>query len=403
MKRNVGSTVLFGMFIGSVAQAANPLPVPVFTFTCDGNGAGRGHCPNGGRPDWIIQGSDGNFYGAAWDSLEGSSQPQGGTIFSLTPTGTFTLLHSFPPGSKNSYPSGDNPMNLIEGPDANLYGLTAAGGSRNDGVVFRIGRDGSDFTILHEFCSYANCADGAGPGFLVSAQDGNIYGTAGEGADQYGVIFRIAPSTGAYTIVVTLNGTLSQNYPTALTLGTDGSLYGLQGEALFRFNPSTGDFHEALLPFPIVNQLPSVPTSVLTLGPNGNFYGLYTIYPELGSGVFEVAPDGSNFQLFAEYSAGRGNTGNLLLASDGNFWLAEYNNGPTAYGDIVKLSPSDGTLLETVATFTATDAAGAYPAALIQAKGGNLWGGTQSFGKASKGSFADGAIFSLNAGLPPSQ
>jgi hypothetical protein len=113
-----------------------------------------------------------------------------------------------------------------------------------------------------------------------------------------------------------------------------------------------------------------------------------------------VQPDGSNFQLFAEYSAGRGNTGNLLLATDGNFWLAEYNNGPTAYGDIVKLSPSDGALLATAATFTATDTAGAYPAALIQATDGTLWGVTQSFGKASKGFSADGAVFSLNAGLP---
>ena len=84
MKRNFGSAVLFGLLIGSAAHAANPLPVPLFTFTCKGKGTFGGHCPSGGRPDWIIQGSDGNFYGAAWDSQEGSSQPQGGTIFTDT-------------------------------------------------------------------------------------------------------------------------------------------------------------------------------------------------------------------------------------------------------------------------------------------------------------------------------
>ena len=73
-------------------------------------------------------------------------------------------IHRFSPGSNHSYPGGDNPADLIEGPDGNLYGSTAAGGRPNGGVLFRIGKDGSDFKILDEFCSSANCADGAGPG-----------------------------------------------------------------------------------------------------------------------------------------------------------------------------------------------------------------------------------------------
>jgi predicted type IV restriction endonuclease len=56
--------------------------------------------------------------------------------------------------------------------------------------------------------------------------------------------------------------------------------------------------------------------------------------------------DGSNFQLLAEYTVDRGTAGSLLLATDGNFWVAEYNNGTTGYGDIVTLSPSDGAMLE---------------------------------------------------------
>ena len=401
MKRNVWFAVLFGLPIGAAAYAANPQPVPVYTFTCKGNNTLGGHCPNGGRPVWIIQGSDGNFYGAAWDSQEGSSQPQGGTIFSLTPSGTFTLLHGFSPGSNNSYPGGDNPADLIEGADGNLYGSTAGGGRPNGGVLFRIGKDGSDFKILHEFCSSANCADGAGPGMLVSGEDGNVYGTSAGGANGYGTIFRIIPSSGAYNVLFNFSAAFSLNYPTGPTLGPDGTLYGLQGEALFHFDPSTGDFQEAVLPFPLENELPSVPTSGLTVGPNGNLYGLYSIYPQLGSGVFEMGLDGSNFQLLAEYTADRGTAGSLLLATDGNFWVAEYDNGTTGYGDIVTLSPSDGALLETVTTFTATDSVGAYPAALIQAKDGTFWGATQSFGKASKGFFADGVVFSLNASLPP--
>jgi len=128
---------------------------------------------------------------------------------------------------------------------------------------------------------------------------------------------------------------------------------------------------------------------------------VYTIYPQLGSGVFEVRLDGGNLQLFAQYTADRGNSGSLLLASDGNFWVAEYDNGTSGYGDIVRLSPWDGALLGTPTDFTGTDAAGAYPAALIQASDGTFWGVTQGRGKAPKGSFADGTVFSFNAGLPP--
>jgi len=208
MKRNVCFVVLFGLLLESVAHAAKPQPIPAYTFTCSG-----AHCADGGRPDWIVQGSDGNFYGAAWDSQEGSSQPQGGTIFSLTPGGTFTLLHKFSPGSNGNYPGGYNPADLIEGPDGNLYGSTAGGGAPNGGVLFRIAKDGSGFKILHEFCSSANCADGAGPGFLVSGRDGNIYGTSPGGANGYGTILRITPSTGAYDVLVDFSDTFSLTYP----------------------------------------------------------------------------------------------------------------------------------------------------------------------------------------------
>jgi hypothetical protein len=75
--------------------AANPQPVAVYTFLCNGGQFQRsGPCPNGGRPDALILGSDGNFYGAAQDSMEGSSAPDGGAVFSLTSAGAFKLLHT---------------------------------------------------------------------------------------------------------------------------------------------------------------------------------------------------------------------------------------------------------------------------------------------------------------------
>jgi len=404
MKTQVSFALLFGLLLGPAVHAASPQPVPVYTFTCKGSLTFGGICPNGGRPDAILQGSDGNFYGAAWDSQEGSSQPYGGTIFSLTPSGAFTVLHRFLPGQNKNYPTGNNPFALTEGPDGMLYGATEGGGSSGGGVLFRIGTNGSGFHILHNFCSSPNCADG-GPGAMVLSTDGNLYGASYGGGDDgpngYGTIFRVIPSTGAYAVLFSFTDKLCDCGPSGLTVGPDGTLYGMQGNAWFHFTPSTGDFQTALLPFPIVNQSPSSPDTGLMLGPNGNLYGLYTIYPQHGTGVFEVALDGSDFQVFPEYNTDVSTLpGALLLATDGNFWITSYN-GTDGYGNIVTVSPSDGTMLETVAQFSATDAAGSYPQALIQAQDGMFWGMTETNGKAPKGFFADGVVFSLNAGLPP--
>jgi hypothetical protein len=90
----------------------------------------------------------------------------------------------------------------------------------------------------------------------------------------------------------------------------------------------------------------------------------------------------------------------FLLASDGNFWITEDNEG-FSMGDIVKVSPLDGTLLHTEATFSPSGATGAFPWALIQAKDGTFWGTTLAYGAASSGHFGAGVIFQLNAGLPP--
>jgi len=409
------------VLLAVVAQATGQQPVPAFTFICnDGQFQGSGPCPNGGRPDALIQGADGNFFGAAQDSMEGSSTPTGGTVFSLTPSGNFTLLHTFAPGTNKTYPNGNVPGHLTEGPDGKIYGTTLFGGVGacngycGSGVLYRVNTDGSGFQVLHRFCSQSNCTDGGG-GTLVANPDGNLYGasfTGGTGtscAPYYqgcGTIFRVTPSTGAYKVVFNFNFTTVGGFPSALTLASDGTFYGLEvgsrGERLFHFTPATDAFHSVPVSFPNFNGLPSRPGSPMVFGPNGNLYGLYVIYAKDGEGLFEVQPDGGNLQLFPFYTTtpAGGSPDGLLLASDGNFWIADYN-GKTGYGDIVTLSPANGTLIQTLTPFGGTAAVGAYPAEIIQAKDGTLWGSTYQGGDASANHFADGTVFNLNAGLPP--
>jgi len=412
MRGKLALVVLFALFAGS-AFASNP-PAAAYTFICNGNAFLRsGSCPVGGRPGYITLGSDGNFYGAAQVSSEGTSAPNGGTVFSLTPAGKFTLLHTFLPGTNKTYPNGNLPGLLTLGPDGKIYGTTLFGGNHGcngycgDGVLYRVNKNGSGFQILHKFCSSANCTDGGeSVSGLKLGTDANLYGTTfSGGTNNAGTIFQVTPSSGAYKVVFNFDYSTSGEEPSGLTVASDGTFYGRSfgtpGQLMFHYTEATGVLTTAVLNFPLVNGLPSS-GGMLTFGPNGNVYGIYSVYGESGVGVFEVDVDGSNLQLFPFYNTidGGGSPQSMILASDGNFWVAEYN-GSSGYGDIISLSPTDGTLLQTFTPFSATAAVGAYPAEVIQTSDGTLWGSTYQYGVASKNHFADGTVFSLDAGLPP--
>jgi len=409
MSRNFSIALCLALLLASAAAyATTPQAVAVKTFACSGNKSQRiGPCPQGGEPNFLIQGSDGNFYGTALVSSEQnlSGPSGGGTVFSLTPSGTFTVLHTFVRGTDKNYPNGNNPGPLTEGSDGNLYGETFAGGVSGHGVVYRVSKKGK-FQVIHQFCSATNCADGYNGEKMVAGKDGNLYGLTvaggtGNCSGGCGTIFRVVPATGAYEVVFNFNGSTDGAAPISLTLAPDGSFYGFS-TALFHYTPATGDFQ--LIPgttFPLFGLDPSAPTSRMVIS-NRKIYGLYSIYEIGGSGLFELNLDGTNLKLFPRYNTtfSGGAPSGLLLASDGNLWVAEQlaNN---SNGDLIALSLSTGTVLKTLKPFSINGAVGALPAALLQVKDGTLWGTTTMFGKVSAGHFGDGAVYSLNAGLPP--
>jgi uncharacterized repeat protein (TIGR03803 family) len=78
-----------------------------------------------------LLGSDGDFYGT---TASGGTSGHG-TVFTLTPSGTETVLHAFAGGSSD----GANPSaNLIQSGDGNLYGSTGAGGTSGHGTIFKV-------------------------------------------------------------------------------------------------------------------------------------------------------------------------------------------------------------------------------------------------------------------------
>ena len=99
----------------------------------------------------LVQGSDGNFYGTTYS---GGTNIYYGTVFRMTPSGGFTNLHFFN-GADGRSPAAW----LVQGSDGNFYGTTYYGGYTNlnsgqgYGTVFRISPSGT-LTALYSFGNF---------------------------------------------------------------------------------------------------------------------------------------------------------------------------------------------------------------------------------------------------------
>jgi uncharacterized repeat protein (TIGR03803 family) len=172
-----------------------------------------------GRDPWapLVLGTDGNFYGT---TFEGGSSGAG-VFFKITTSGKYTVLYNF---SGLGGPIGA----LVEGNDGNYYGTTSQGGSASMGTVFKITPSGK-ITVLHNFIG---SPDGSVPNAgLVLANDGNFYGVTSEGGSSTncqggcGTIFRVTPA-GALTILYNFDLTTGYLPNVTLTQHTNGILYG---------------------------------------------------------------------------------------------------------------------------------------------------------------------------------
>lgn len=114
-----------------------------------------------------------------------------GVVFSLSrPAGTWiqTVLYSFPTPS-----DGWLPTTIAFAPTGQaIYGSTATGGSATDGTLYKL-TPSSPFWTKQTIWTFSGGSDGKGPNFVVFGPDGNLYGTAALGGSGNGVVFRIAP------------------------------------------------------------------------------------------------------------------------------------------------------------------------------------------------------------------
>ena len=194
-----------------------------------GGNDGDGARPRGG----VIEGADGNFYG----TTETGGDDGEGTVFKITPTGTFTRLYSF----GNSDTDGAYPYNgVIQGTDGNFYGTTESGGVDGVGTVFQITPAG----VLTTLYSFTGENDGDSPyAGLFQGSDGNFYGTTFEGGLYgAGTIFQIT-SAGALTTLYSFTGYPDGANPEAAPIqGADGNFYGTTNSGGVNFDGTVYSF-----------------------------------------------------------------------------------------------------------------------------------------------------------------
>lgn len=275
-------------------------------------------------PNALTLGTDGNFYG----TTTGNSfcpNPDG-TVFKVTPTGTFTTLHSF---KGNATGDGTSPMGPITlGADGNFYGTTQEGGnsSSNSGTVFKITPKGK-IKYIYNFAQ-AGYYPEAG---VTQGADGKFYGTTASGGTYGdGTLFQLTTS-GKIDYLHNFNYAVDDvDGPiNPLTLGNDGNLYGpancypwgCGAESLYDIT-TKGVYNDLYSGF--TNPEGACPDQSVTgcylsspmfLAPNGIFYGttmqggVYQGDP-IGHGVFYSFSNGLKPYIILQFP--RGTTGSTI-------------------------------------------------------------------------------------------
>ena len=107
---------------------------------------------NGSSPSLPIQGTDLNFYGTTQAGGDTSCGEFGcGVVYKATSAGKITVLHEFTGYVSSTNFDGSRPIGtLVQGSDGDFYGTTYTGGVNNLGTVFKISASGT-YTLLHSF------------------------------------------------------------------------------------------------------------------------------------------------------------------------------------------------------------------------------------------------------------
>ncbi|NCU41879.1 MAG: hypothetical protein EOM19_04120 [Candidatus Moranbacteria bacterium] len=330
---------------------------------------------------------DGDFlYGMTW--MGGGSGPTAfsGGIFRMNTDGTnFTLLHGFSGGTAD----GEFPLGSLIQDDTTLYGMTSEGGLHNEGIIFKIQKDGSGFTLLHSFTS---SSDGGNPQGSLVLEGDTLFGLASEGGSyDAGTIFKIETDGTDFEVFHNFNPSVDGERPQGSLILNKGVLYGgAEGGVtygtgiLFKIETDGSNFS-------LFHELnPSEEGVFLAdslLLHNGVFYGM-TMYAGANNGgaIFKMQMDGTGIEVLHDFDpnvTGRDPRGSLIAYNETLYGMTSYG-GTYDTGTIFKIQ-TDGTGIEVLHHLN-TSSEGGIPFGSLSLGGITLYGMVSDGGEGNNGS-----------------
>ncbi|HET6276257.1 MAG TPA: choice-of-anchor tandem repeat GloVer-containing protein [Candidatus Cybelea sp.] len=187
---------------------------------------------DGANPTTSLTNVNGMLYGTTADGGDYDECTSGcGTVFKITVSGRKVVLHRFAGGADGAYP-----YSALANVNGVLYGGTLEGGAGTKcnylgcGTLFKITSSGK-YSVLHTFAGYPN--DGSNPQGGMIELNGILYGTTdagGTGCPTCGTVFKIRPSGKGYRVIHNFQGYPSDGEDVSAALTpVNGEFYGAAG------------------------------------------------------------------------------------------------------------------------------------------------------------------------------
>jgi uncharacterized repeat protein (TIGR03803 family) len=379
------SSALAALAVVLILALATPtLSAQTYTVLYTFQGQSDGGFPNPG----LYRDSSGNLYGITTTAGNRSdcNNYGCGTVYKLTASGEFSVLHTFT-GGVDGWPNATWGA-LIPDPTGNLYGVASIGGAGDNGVVFRITPSGT-FTVLHTFPSGRN--DGLGPQYslLRDPATGLLYGTTfgggNLGLDGYGTVFVLTRTAIGSDMVLHSFDLGDGAYPQG-DIAYDGvaNLYGTTGSGgtsdcgvVWKMR-NTGAYA-------VLYNFTCAPDGYLAgsvvLDAQGNIYGGTseggdaTACPFYGCGIiFKISPSGQETILHTFHNTDGASPNELMFDPQGNLWGTTAFGGTHDQGTIFKIT-TNGTFTDEY-NFVGGMNGGVPYAGLVEDAEGNFYGTT---------------------------
>jgi len=331
-----------------------------------------------GTPTAFVEVNPGLFWGVA---------ATGGQIFSITASGRYNTVYTFPP-----VPSGITILGLTAALNGYLYGGYSSSGTTQIADLFASTLKG--LVTLHAY----NGATQGGPNYVVQYPDDNLYtffGVTGSTTNTFTRLDYGGKTTDLYTL------TPAQGVPRAPFIGIDGNFYGIS----LMGNTAQLGIYRLMTSGAFSWVVPSMPTGkfgvnhgiALMQATNGKFFGTLPQGGAANAGtIYEANLDGNYKTIYQFDNLQFGIPETLIQASDGMLYgtaRGEFGGGYTGYSSVFRVNPSTGQF-KTIYNFT-NALIGECECILTQGTDGKLYGADFN-----AGTYVGGTIFVMDLGLP---